>query len=83
VINDSTNPQFYQMVELIYLVHDHENFDTYPPFILDVYDKDDDLLDSTSDYLARAIIYPKDASMIGVLHKEDNGSKQIETPEIP
>lgn len=32
---------------------------SYPPIIVDVYDHDDDLMDSSDDYVARAIIEPE------------------------
>ena len=36
------------------------DLESYPPFIFDVFDYDDDLMDSSDDYLARAIIEPED-----------------------
>jgi len=38
--------------------------ESYPPFIFDIYDHDDDLFDSTPDFLGRSIIEPEDCSII-------------------
>ena len=36
---------------------------SYPPFIIDVFDHDDELFDSSPDYLGRAIIEPEDCQI--------------------
>jgi hypothetical protein len=36
---------------------------SYPPFIVDVFDHDDELFDSTPDFLGRAIIEPEECSL--------------------
>jgi len=36
------------------------DLNNYPPFIFDVFDEDQELMDSSDDYLARAIVQPKD-----------------------
>jgi len=38
VIEDTTNPLYYEIVELEYEVRDDEDLETYPPFILDLFD---------------------------------------------
>lgn len=58
VIEDNVNPLYYEVVELDYEVRDIDDLSSYPPFILDVFDEDAELLDSTDDFLARAIIDP-------------------------
>lgn len=52
-IEDNVNPLFYETLELVYEGNQPEDL---PPFILDIYDKDFDLLDSTDDFICRAII---------------------------
>ena len=59
VIEDSLNPIYLETIEMLY---DMADLDTAPPIILNIWDKDEDLLDSTDDYLGRAVIYLKDAS---------------------
>jgi hypothetical protein len=86
VIEDTTNPQFYEVVELTYYVREEKDLESYPPFIIDVYDEDKSIYQQTNDFMgigesqiskkkakpkkgeinadddfmARAIIYPKD-----------------------
>ena len=36
---------------------------SYLPFIIDIFDYDDELFDSTPDYLGRAIIEPEDCQI--------------------
>jgi Ca2+-dependent lipid-binding protein len=63
VIEDNNNPLYYETVEMEYEVRDLHDLESYPPFILDVYDMDNDLFDSSDDYLARAIIEPEDCAI--------------------
>jgi DNA phosphorothioation-dependent restriction protein DptG len=51
---------FYEVVELHYEVADVDDYETYPPFIFDVYDEDQEFMDNTDDYMARAIIEPEE-----------------------
>lgn len=44
-------------------MRDITNKESYPPFIIDVWDKDEELFDSEDDYLGRAVIYAHEASM--------------------
>jgi len=61
VIEDNNNPLYYETLELEYEVRDIKDRKCYPPFVLDVFDSDaENLIDTTDDYLARAIIYPED-----------------------
>jgi hypothetical protein len=59
-IEDNNNPLYYEVLELDYEVRDINDLESYPPFIMDVFDEDQELLDSTDDFLARAIIEPED-----------------------
>jgi hypothetical protein len=64
VINDNVNQLFFQVVELEYEIRDEmDDLYSYPPFIIDVFDHDDELFDSTPDYLGRAIIEPEDCQI--------------------
>jgi len=63
-ITDTTNPLFYQVVEFDYEVEKMRDLTTFPPFILDVYDYDDDLFDKEPDFLCRAIIPPTECSLV-------------------
>ena len=64
VVEDNCNPLFYETLELEYEVDDPNDLESFPPFIFDVFDYDDDLFDSTPDYLGRAIIEPEDCSIV-------------------
>ena len=44
------------------MLYDMADIDNAPPIVLNIWDNDADLLDSTDDYLGRAVIYLKDAS---------------------
>jgi DNA phosphorothioation-dependent restriction protein DptG len=63
VIEDNTNPLYFEVVEMEYEVRDINDLESYPPFIFDVFDQDVDLLDSNDDYLARAIIEPENCAI--------------------
>lgn len=64
VIEDNINPLYYETIEILYEVRDMYDLSSYPPFILDLYDQDEEFLDNTDDFLGRAIIEPKDCSII-------------------
>jgi Ca2+-dependent lipid-binding protein len=64
VVEDNCNPLFYETLELDYEVDNVDDLYSYPPFIFDVYDYDDDLFDSTPDYLGRAVIEPEDCAIV-------------------
>jgi hypothetical protein len=38
VIEDNTNPLYFEVIELEYEVRDINDLDSYPPFIFDVFD---------------------------------------------
>ena len=63
MIEDNTNPLYFEVVEMEYEVRDINDLESYPPFIFDVFDQDVDLLDSSDDYLARAIIEPENCAI--------------------
>ena len=44
------------------MLYDMADIDNAPPIVLNIWDRDEDILDSTDDYLGRAVIYLKDAS---------------------
>jgi hypothetical protein len=60
VVDDNNNPLFYETIELDYEVDDQKDLESYPPFIFDIFDYDDDIFDSTPDFLCRAIVEPED-----------------------
>lgn len=64
-IEDNNNPLYYEVLELDYEVRDINDLESYPPFILDVFDEDQELMDSSDDYLARAIVEPEECFTIG------------------
>lgn len=59
-IKDSVNPLFYTVKDLLYEFDDIEDA---PPIIINVWDEDDGLLDSSPDYMGTAVIYLKDANV--------------------
>ena len=64
IIEDNNNPLYYETLELDYEVENQDDLESYPPFIFDCYDSDTGLLDSTDDFLGRAIIEPEDCALI-------------------
>ena len=62
-MEDNTNPSYYQTLEIDYEVRDFNDITTYPPFILDVFDSDTGLMDSSDDFLGRAMIFAKDCKI--------------------
>lgn len=56
-----------------------KDLESYPPFIFDIYDHDDELFDSTPDFLCRAIIEPEDCAI--VMQEEFEQCKQHGQPE--
>lgn len=86
-IEDNVNPLYYEVVELDYEVRDIDDLSSYPPFILDVFDEDQELLDSTDDFLARAIINPgaekpEDRPVI-TQQKDFEIDRHLEIPDVP
>jgi len=76
MIEDSVNPIYYETIEMLY---DFSDLDSAPPIVLNVWDHDDALLDSTDDFLGRAVIYLQDASTN--LEFGDDESKYNEVPK--
>ena len=79
---------FYEVLELDYEVFDQDDLDSYPPFIFDVYDYDDDFFDSTPDFLGRALIEPKDSIILKQQDFEDKihsaqSDVNFEIPDTP
>ena len=64
VVEDNNNPLFYEVLELNYEVFDQNDLHSYPPFIFDVYDYDDDLFDSKPDFLGRCLVEAEDCALI-------------------
>ena len=58
-------------------MRDINDLKCYPPFILDVYDEDRDLLDKTDDFLARAIIQTDACSLVKQSYFENDKNKEI------
>lgn len=64
VIYDNINPLFFQVIEMEYEIRDEmDDLYSYPPFIIDVFDHDDELFDHSPDFLGRAIIEPEECSI--------------------
>lgn len=80
-IEDNNNPLYYEVLELDYEVRDIDDLESYPPFILDVFDEDQELLDSSDDFLARAIIEPEACAIAQQKHFEMD--KNLEIPATP
>ena len=87
VVEDNTNPLYYETIDLHYEVSDPNNIDTYPPFIFDIYDHDDELFDSTPDFMCRAVIIPKEASILcfenDMIQEEGKPKWHSEVPKLP
>lgn len=60
-----------------YEVRDIDDLYSYPPFIMDVFDEDDDIMDSKDDFLARAIIEPEDCAIVKQSDFENDRGKEI------
>ena len=76
MIEDSVNPIYYETVEMFY---DFADIESAPPIILNVWDHDSALFDSTDDFLGRAVIYLQDASTN--LEFGDDESRYNEVPK--
>ena len=58
VIYDNLNPLFYQCVEMSF---EAQNINEMPPFVMDIYDKDDSPLDG-DDFICRAVVPLEEAA---------------------
>ena len=74
-IEDSVNPIYYETIEMLY---DFSDLESAPPIILNVWDYDNDYLDSTDDFLGRAVIYLDQAST-----NLENGDDESKFNEVP
>jgi hypothetical protein len=45
-IEDNNNPLYYEVIEMDYEVRDINDLYSYPPFIFDVFDEDEEIMDS-------------------------------------
>ena len=45
-IEDNNNPLYYEVIEMDYEVRDINDLYSYPPFIFDVFDQDEEIMDS-------------------------------------
>ena len=64
IVEKNCNPLFYECLELEYEVEKYDDLETYPPFIFDLFDYDDDLFDHTPDYLCRCIVEPEACAIL-------------------
>ena len=71
------------MLDLEYEVRSFDDYETYPPLVFDVYDQDNELLDSSDDYLARAILHPKDLDYAIVHQNQFSENRSLEIPTKP
>jgi Ca2+-dependent lipid-binding protein len=60
VVEDNCNPIFFETLEIYY---DFTKSEEAPPIILNVWDMDNDILDSTDDFIGRSVIFFKDAAI--------------------
>jgi hypothetical protein len=57
-VEDNLNPMFFKCIET---TMDYDQPETAPPIVLNLWDKDNDILDSTDDFMGRAVIFMQDA----------------------
>lgn len=53
-VEDNCNPMYFEALEAWM---DFDTPETAPPIVLNVWDKDDGILDSTDDFMGRAVIF--------------------------
>ena len=78
-MEDNNNPLFYTAIDLAYEVDDSNDLESYPPFIFDIYDFDDELFDHTPDFLCRAVVEPEDCA-ITLIDNDFKVPKESENP---
>lgn len=83
VIEGNNNPLFYEVVELNYEVENPADPESYPPFIFDCYDRDSDLLDSTDDFIGRALIEPEDCALVTQKELEEANDDELQLTTEP
>lgn len=75
VVNDTCFPMYYQCIELSI----EGSKDELPPFVIDVYDVDVNLITKDSrDFMCRSVIKVQDAAVLWVSEKEDDHGKSPE-----
>ena len=72
VMNNTTNPLFYEVLDLELEVEDYDDLLSYPPIIVDCYDYDDDFTKNDPDFMGRALIEPEDCALIFQSDFENN-----------
>ena len=83
VIEENLNPLFYEVFDLDYEVENMYDLESYPPFIFDIWDKDSGILDSTPDFMGRAIIEPEDCAIVTQEMLEKFGGNELQVPIKP
>jgi len=76
-IQDSLNPVFYTVKDLVYEFDELENA---PPVIIHVFDEDKGLFDNNPDYMGSAVIHLKEAH---VHNQQKTFKKMLNTPPVP
>ena len=78
-IEDSLNPIYFETIEMLY---DMADMETAPPIIFNIWDHDADLLDSSDDFLGRAVIYLKDAStnLTNMMNEDEAACNEVPKP---
>jgi Ca2+-dependent lipid-binding protein len=61
IVEDSLNPIYFETIDILYDVPDSEHS---PPIIMDVWDKDENLLSDSFDFLGRCTVFLDKASII-------------------
>lgn len=56
-LEDTSNPIFYRTIEVDFDIDPFNNYERAKPIILQVFDTDTGLIDSTDDYLGKAVIF--------------------------
>lgn len=64
VCYENNNPLFFEVKELTYEVRNINDLSTYPPIIVEIFDRDENfIVRDTNDYIGRAVIKPSEASI--------------------
>lgn len=70
VIEDTLNPIYQEVLELNYEVEDIKNKETWPPFILDLYDQDMNFMTRSVDYVGRCVVEPENFVTVDMKTRE-------------
>lgn len=65
---DTNNPIYYQVLEVPFHM---DTLERAAPIILNVWDHDDELLDSSDDLIGRAVVFLDDPAMADIISRED------------